>query len=957
VVLWLMLLIHGTAAATNLNIKLVSTLKPSANPVSYGDVWAENDIGCMGVWLSYSTYGYGVGIFSISNPAAPVLLSVYSPSPTSQNQFELGALRNRIGYFGSWSGGGLHIVSLTNPAAPALLCRIGSTNGTVTNGFDRVHTVWLERNYLYEAAHVAGIQSVKVFDVSNPSLPVFLQNIVTTNTTKVHQITVRTKGAATLLFTSGWGGNDDGNPNSPGQTDIWDVSNVGTQPAQWLGRVYSGFNSHSSYPTPDGNTLVVCRETPGGDVRFYDISNPASLTSNTAPFIILTPASMGMEADIPHNPVVVSNYLFQSWYQNGLQVFDITDRSRPVRVGYYDTYPAAETSSYQGNWGVFPYLGFDKVLLSDIQSGLFIVDTTAVLTASNNFPPLIISQPASLTVTQGSTATFSVIATGSSLAYQWRFNGTAISGATGSALILSNAIPAMAGNYSAVLSNASATITSAVASLSVVATQILQSPSISSQPGNISVFQGEDATFSVGASGSAPLSFQWRFDGQNISTATNNAYTRTNVQAEHAGNYSVVISNPAGSLTSSNAVLTLRDSPYIIGVSATAGARAALISWSTTVPSDSLVQFDAAPVTLPNPGAGATSASGFNSSSYLDSTLTTNHVVLLSGLTADTRYSFQAISTAGTNHYVSGVYQFATAGNIVLDNSNATLTGTWTVGTSSIDKFGADYLFATAVAGSPTGSAVYRPTIGTPGKYDVYAWYPQGSNRANNSPYTIHFSNGTRTVLVNQQTGGGTWQLLASALEFDKGTSGYVAVSNNANPSVVLADAVRFSYVESQDLATGTNIPTWWRSFYFEGSVDSSLDPDGDGFTTAQEYVTGTCPTNVDSHLQFLSGAASNNAQIVFWPLLGDRAYQLMSRPDLAAAGWQTLPLSPPTPTADGGGYYLLPVTNNSQSFYRLKITMSTNGAFSGSLPIPPGKSFSSYASDPICGPNRAYIR
>jgi hypothetical protein len=952
----IVLLSHCAWAATNLNIKLVSTLKPSANPLSYGDVWAENDVACMGVWLSYSTYNYGVGIFSISNPAAPVLLSVYSPSPTSQNQFELGALRNRIGFFGSWSGGGLHIVSLTNPAAPILLCRIGSTNGTVTNGFDRVHTVWLERNYLYEAAHVAGIQSVKVFDVSNPSLPAFLQNIVTTNTTKVHQITVRTKGAATLLFTSGWGGQDDGNLNSPGQTDIWDVSNIGTQPAQWLGRVYSGYNSHSSYPTPDGNTLVVCRETPGGDVRFYDISNPASLTSNTLPFMTLSPASMGMEADIPHNPVVVSNYLFQSWYQNGLQIFDITDRTRPIRVGFYDTYPAAETSSYQGNWGVFPYLGFDKVLLSDIQSGLFIVDATPVLTASNNFPPLIISQPASITVTQGSTATFSAVATGSSLTYQWRFNGAAIPGATDSALALSNAVPAMAGNYALVLSNASSTLTSMVASLSVVATQVLQAPNISAQPANLSVFQGEDAAFSVAASGSAPLAFQWRFDGQNIQGATNNAFARSNVQPENVGNYSVVISNPAGSVTSSNALLTLRDSPYITGVQATPGARAALISWNTTVPADSLVQFDPATVSIQQLSSSA-AESGFSSSSYLDSALTTNHVVLLSGLTRDTRYSFQAISTAGTNHYVSGVYQFVTAGNIVLDNSNATLTGTWTVGTSSTDKFGGDYLFATAVAGSPTGSAVYRPTIITPGKYDVYAWYPQGRNRANNTPYAIHSSNGTRTVLVNQQTGGGAWQLLASALDFDKGAAGYVAISNNANPSVVLADAVRFSYVEAQDLATGTNIPAWWQNFFFGGAVDPSIDPDGDGFTTAQEYVTGTSPTNAVSHLQFSSANVSNNAQLVFWPLLGDRSYQLLSRPDIGPSGWQTLPLLLPTPTAEGGGLYTLRFTNNPQSFYRLKIAMSTNAAFSGSLTIPQGKSLSSYASDPICGPNRAYVK
>src|SRR6267142_4547301 len=71
-------------ALTNLNVRLVSNVRPSTNSINYGDVWAENDIACLGVWLNYSVYNYGVGIYSISNPAAPALLSIYSPSPTSQ---------------------------------------------------------------------------------------------------------------------------------------------------------------------------------------------------------------------------------------------------------------------------------------------------------------------------------------------------------------------------------------------------------------------------------------------------------------------------------------------------------------------------------------------------------------------------------------------------------------------------------------------------------------------------------------------------------------------------------------------------------------------------------------------------------------------------------------------------------------------------------------------------------
>jgi hypothetical protein len=1225
------------AALTNLNIHLVSNVKPSPNPISYGDVWAENDLACLGVWLNYSTYNYGVGIYSISNPAAPVLLGIYSPSPTSQNQFELGAVKNKIGYFGSWSGGGLHIVSLTNPAAPLLLCRVGATTGNVTNGFDRVHTVWLDGNFLYEAAHVPGIVSVKVFDVSNPLLPVYLRDIVTTNTTKVHQITVRNKGAQTLLFTSGWGGHDDGNLISPGQTDIWDVTQISTQPAQWLGRVYSGYNSHSSYPTPDGNTLVVCREIPGGDVRFYDISNPATIPSNATPIVTLTPAGMGMEADIPHNPVIVSNHLFLSWYQNGIQIFNITDRTKPVRVGFFDTYPSAETSSYQGNWGVFPYLGFNKLLLSDIQSGLFVMDASSVLTPTNNYPPLIITQPSSLTVTQGATATFSATLTGSALNYQWSFNGAPIGGATQNSFSINNVQGANAGIYALVITNATATVTSSVASLSVLLNENSQTmfydnfdsassstnwnlfdgsansisdysadwsfdyntyfsaynnspippapnttnnttlglklvvnnndaiaatagmslypknknfsgayrlkfdmwinypgvangngsvgstehatfglnhtgnrvnwdsttvnpsdgawfavdgeggtssdyraylgsasnspallsvaasgfsaagaasrdsadpywqsvfpsppyesigtpgkkwvqvelsqdannvltwrmnsnliaqrantsaftngtimigymdlfpsiaspaqdafvlfdnvrvelvsstvaPAITFHPQPISIFQGQDATFTVAATGSAPLTFQWRFNGANIPGATSNSFTQANAQPENVGYYSVVISNAGGVAVSSNALLSLRDSPYITAVQAFPGEHAALISWKTSVPSDSQVQYDIASTIIPGPSSAAAAAqSSFSLNSVVDSALTTNHVILLAGLLPDTRYSFQVISTANTNTYVSGVYQFTTAGNIILDNPNASFTGAWTTNNISPDKYSTDYTYANTVAGAPDASAVFRPNITTPGKYDVYVWYPQGANRANNAPYRIAFKGGATNVFVNQQVGGGTWQLIASALDFTSGTNGYVALSNNANPTVVIADAVRFAYIESQEISTDGTIPAWWQNFYFGDSVNPNADPDGDSYSTAQEYVMGTNPTNRNSHLQFSGRTATNVLSATFWPLFGNRNYSLLFRPDIGLPPWQAASPGSIIPGPNGEGTFSLAITNAPKHFYRLQVRMTTNSSFGAALPVL--KSFSPFTSDPICGPNRAYVR
>ena len=63
--------------------------------------------------------------------------------------------------------------------------------------------------------------------------------------------------------------------------------------------------------------------------------------------------------------------------------------------------------------------------------------------------------------------------------------------------------------------------------------------------------------FSVTATGSPPLSYQWNFNGTNIVGATNTTLMLTNVQASQAGNYQVLVTNLFGSLLSSNAVLTV----------------------------------------------------------------------------------------------------------------------------------------------------------------------------------------------------------------------------------------------------------------------------------------------------------------------------------------------------------------------------------------------------------------
>ena len=86
-------------------------------------------------------------------------------------------------------------------------------------------------------------------------------------------------------------------------------------------------------------------------------------------------------------------------------------------------------------------------------------------------------------------------------------------------------------------------------------------PSITAQPTNQTVNVGGSATFSVTASGTPPLSYQWNFDGTNISGATNPSLTLTNVQMNQTGNYTVLVTNAYGAILSSNAVLTVNPPP------------------------------------------------------------------------------------------------------------------------------------------------------------------------------------------------------------------------------------------------------------------------------------------------------------------------------------------------------------------------------------------------------------
>jgi fibronectin type 3 domain-containing protein len=87
-------------------------------------------------------------------------------------------------------------------------------------------------------------------------------------------------------------------------------------------------------------------------------------------------------------------------------------------------------------------------------------------------------------------------------------------------------------------------------------------PSITTQPASQTVNAGQSVTFSVVATGTAPLSYQWQKNGSNISGATSSSFTISPAQTSDAGNYTVVVSNSAGSVTSNTATLTVNNTAF-----------------------------------------------------------------------------------------------------------------------------------------------------------------------------------------------------------------------------------------------------------------------------------------------------------------------------------------------------------------------------------------------------------
>ena len=296
----------------------------------------------------------------ISDPANPQFLKNWGSQ--SENPHEGVVVQDGIAYLGSENGMGAAIVDVRNPLTPVLLSRIKTIDG----GSDYVHNIVVEGKYLYIVTNRG--PDVYVFDVSNPSLPVKVRTITSPSGYQIHDITV-VNGRLYMHEITGYG-----------LTQVFDIADVENS-AKHLGSFNSGASSHSGWWTEDYDHLLVSREPlgPGGTAGIFRVTD----ASNAQRVATLDPVEIGLGNAQPHDGRILDNILYFAWGDGGFVTFELSDPTDPVLLDRYITDPL--TVNLFETFEVFPFLGPDRVIVSDILNGLFVFDTTPSAIRSGKF--------------------------------------------------------------------------------------------------------------------------------------------------------------------------------------------------------------------------------------------------------------------------------------------------------------------------------------------------------------------------------------------------------------------------------------------------------------------------------------------------------------------------------------------------------------------------------------------
>ena len=334
----------------------VDTL-PNASGLTYNDVWGYAD--CDGSEYAILGSASRIHFINVTNPTNIAEVGSF-PGGEITVWRDMKTYHDRAYAVSDNTNEGLLIFDLSD--LPNTVTKSFHSN----QYFGKAHDIFVDEpnGRLYVVGSDTQSQGVIVFDLTaDPDNPTLLASVDYPGGGYVHDLFVVDNIAYCSHGFEGF--------------YIWDMTNPAS-PVLIASQVTGGYN-HSSWISDDGSFVVYAEEVPTGlPLGVLDISgmhNGLLEIVNTFKFPLLT----NDNGNTPHNPYIRGNYVISSYYEDGVQVFDISDRMNPQPAGHYDTHPSNTTyTGYAGNWGVYPFLPSGNILASDIVNGLFVLSLDGI---------------------------------------------------------------------------------------------------------------------------------------------------------------------------------------------------------------------------------------------------------------------------------------------------------------------------------------------------------------------------------------------------------------------------------------------------------------------------------------------------------------------------------------------------------------------------------------------------
>jgi len=333
------------------NVDFLGQLNPYPNS-AYADIWGYSADG-----REYALMGVtgGTSIIDVTDPASPVEVE-FIPGPLAP-LYEWRDIKTHLNYAyvvteGTGSGQGLQIIDLSNLPTSASLVN------TVDTWFSRAHNIFIDNGYAYVIGTNGG-GGMHILDLSDPVNPI--QSAYYIASDYIHDVYV-------------W--NDTVVACAADSYDLVDVSNKNNPQLISLSSSIPGIYAHSGWMTEDKRYFLATEEFNLRDLMVYDLQDRSTWD--------LVVPSWQMSGNSPiHNIFVVGNFAHISYYKDGYVVLDISAPTAPALAGQYDTYPGSG-GTYDGAWGCYPYLPSGNVIISDMSTGLYVLDFLGDNTTSTN---------------------------------------------------------------------------------------------------------------------------------------------------------------------------------------------------------------------------------------------------------------------------------------------------------------------------------------------------------------------------------------------------------------------------------------------------------------------------------------------------------------------------------------------------------------------------------------------